>query len=236
VMFGKIKKLITDLGTHDTDTNAHSSLFADKLDVVGDGKDVTVTFTEAATRTNIASGETLATMFGKLKKLFTDLGTAAFVATIDFAAAVHEHGNITNDGKIGTAANRAIYTGTSGLMQAGTLPVSAGGTGSTSASAARTALGAAAYFSGAGVIPAGAEWNGPDPEGWYYRSVVAANVTIGDKVDITRVIDLMNVEEAVAIQEAWNLIIECLPSTDMLMFYAKKVPPVEIPFVWKLVR
>ncbi len=52
------------------------------------------------------------------------------------ANASHKHGNITNDGKIGTTANKAVYTGTSGVLQAGTLPVSAGGTGATSASSA----------------------------------------------------------------------------------------------------
>lgn len=39
-----------------------------------------VEFTEAETRENINSGENLITMFGKIKKWFTDLGTAAFKA------------------------------------------------------------------------------------------------------------------------------------------------------------
>jgi len=43
----------------------------------------------------------------------------------------HAHGNITNDGKIGTEANKAVYTGTGGVVTAGVLPVSAGGTGTT---------------------------------------------------------------------------------------------------------
>ncbi len=47
------------------------------------------------------------------------------------ANASHTHGNVTSDGKIGTTANKAVYTGTSGALQAGTLPVSAGGTGAT---------------------------------------------------------------------------------------------------------
>ena len=36
------------------------------------------TFTEASTRTNIASGESFATIFGKIKKYFADLKTVAF--------------------------------------------------------------------------------------------------------------------------------------------------------------
>ena len=49
---------------------------------LGVDKDSTVTFTEAQTRTNIASGESLATMFGKIKKFFTDLKTVAFTGNI----------------------------------------------------------------------------------------------------------------------------------------------------------
>lgn len=36
------------------------------------------TFTEASTRANIESGETISTLFGKIKKFFTDLATVAF--------------------------------------------------------------------------------------------------------------------------------------------------------------
>ena len=39
------------------------------------------TFTEASTRVNIASGETLATIFGKIKKWFSDLKTIAFTGS-----------------------------------------------------------------------------------------------------------------------------------------------------------
>lgn len=39
---------------------------------------VQVAFTQAASRKNIASGETFATLFGKIAKWFADLGTAAF--------------------------------------------------------------------------------------------------------------------------------------------------------------
>lgn len=60
------------------------------------------------------------------------------------AADKHTHGNITNDGKIGTLANKAVYTGAGGALQAGTLPVAAGGTGGTTAAAARAGIGAQA--------------------------------------------------------------------------------------------
>lgn len=61
-----------------------------------------------------------------------------------YALATHAHGSITNDGKIGTAANKAVYTGEGGALQAGTLPVSAGGTGATTSAGALANLGAQA--------------------------------------------------------------------------------------------
>lgn len=75
---------------------------------------------------------------------------AQLKANADAAAAAqgaadnHTHGNITNDGKIGTLANKAVYTGAGGALQAGTLPVAAGGTGGTTAAAARAGIGAQA--------------------------------------------------------------------------------------------
>jgi hypothetical protein len=44
----------------------------------GDISNETVTFTEASTRANISTGETLAVICGKIKKFFTDLKTVAF--------------------------------------------------------------------------------------------------------------------------------------------------------------
>lgn len=53
----------------------------DKLDKTGDGKDVTVTFTQATIRENIANGEKLSVMFAKIKKFFADLKTVAFTGS-----------------------------------------------------------------------------------------------------------------------------------------------------------
>lgn len=50
----------------------------DKLDKDGDASDTTVTFSQATTRENIASGEKQNVIFGKIKKFFTDLKTVAF--------------------------------------------------------------------------------------------------------------------------------------------------------------
>lgn len=49
-----------------------------KLDKTGNGKDVTVTFAEAAERTNVASGEKLSILFGKIRKWFAGLADVAF--------------------------------------------------------------------------------------------------------------------------------------------------------------
>lgn len=57
-------------------------------------------------------------------------------------AANHTHGAITNDGKIGTAANKAVFTGEDGALKADTLPIAAGGTGAVTGDAARENLGA----------------------------------------------------------------------------------------------
>lgn len=55
----------------------------------------------------------------------------------------HDHGNITPEGAIGTVANKAVYTGANGVLQAGTLPVAAGGIG-------RNTLTAGAFLRGNG--------------------------------------------------------------------------------------
>ncbi|NLH01192.1 MAG: hypothetical protein GX488_04700, partial [Clostridiales bacterium] len=61
------------------------------LSIGGDGSDVTAAFTMAEIRDNIATGEKLSVILGKVKKWFADLGTAAFQAASAFAAAVHTH-------------------------------------------------------------------------------------------------------------------------------------------------
>lgn len=62
--------------------NTANTGLADKLDKTGDGKDVTVSFSEASSRANIGTGEKLSVMFGKIKKWFTDLKALAFKDTV----------------------------------------------------------------------------------------------------------------------------------------------------------
>ena len=53
-----------------------------KLDKTGDGSNVTAAFTAASTRANIATGEKLSVLFGKITKWLADLGSLAFKSTV----------------------------------------------------------------------------------------------------------------------------------------------------------
>lgn len=53
-----------------------------KLDNDGDGSNVTAAFTAATTRANVATGEKLSVLFGKVAKWFADLGSLAFKSTV----------------------------------------------------------------------------------------------------------------------------------------------------------
>ena len=55
---------------------------ANKLDKVGDGSNVTAAFTTVSSRANIATGEKLSILFGKIAKWFSDLGSLAFKSTV----------------------------------------------------------------------------------------------------------------------------------------------------------
>ena len=58
------------------------SALANKLDKTGDGSNVTAAFTAASTRSNVATGEKLSVLFGKIAKWFADLGSLAFKSTV----------------------------------------------------------------------------------------------------------------------------------------------------------
>ena len=58
------------------------SALNNKLDKTGDGSTVTAAFTAASTRANIATGEKLSVLFGKIAKWFADLGSLAFKSTV----------------------------------------------------------------------------------------------------------------------------------------------------------
>lgn len=101
VIFGKIAKWLADLkavafsGSY-TDLTDKPSIPSSASDVgavatTGDGSDVTASFTSPSSRENIATGERLSVLFGKIAKWLSDLGTMAFkssVAKSDLASGV----------------------------------------------------------------------------------------------------------------------------------------------------
>lgn len=58
------------------------SALANKLGKTGDGSNVTVAFTKASSRINVATGERLSILFGKIAKWLSDLGTLAFKSSV----------------------------------------------------------------------------------------------------------------------------------------------------------
>lgn len=59
------------------------SALADKLDKTGDGSNVTAAFSAASSRVNIATGEKLSVLLGKIAKWLSDLKALAFKETVE---------------------------------------------------------------------------------------------------------------------------------------------------------
>lgn len=88
------------------------SALNNKLDKTGNGSNVTAAFTAASTRANIATGEKLSVLFGKVAKWFADLGILAFKSTVaksDLASDVQ-----TSLGKADSAVNVSVTTADNG--------------------------------------------------------------------------------------------------------------------------
>lgn len=113
-LWGKIKALIptkTSQLTNDSGFLTSHQDISGKLDKTGDGANVTATFTQASSRANIATGEKLSTMFGKIAKWLADLKTVAFTgAYSDLTGAPTKVSEFTNDSGFQTATqvNTAI--------------------------------------------------------------------------------------------------------------------------------
>ena len=75
----------------------------------GDGSGLTVGFTEAAARENIASGENTGTLMGKIKKWLADLAAAAFMQVITSYADLMA-GTALDNYLIGAAAAKEGFT------------------------------------------------------------------------------------------------------------------------------
>ena len=76
--------------------------------VRGDINDSQATFTQSETRTNIVSGEKGSVIFGKIKKWFADLGTAAFCTVANNATTTAA--NTVLDGRMGKTLQTGIDT------------------------------------------------------------------------------------------------------------------------------
>lgn len=88
------------------------SALANKLDKTGDGSNVTAAFAAASTRANLATGEKLSVLLGKIAKWFADLGSLAFKSTVaksDLASDVQ-----ASLGKADSAVNVSVTTADNG--------------------------------------------------------------------------------------------------------------------------
>ena len=124
----------------------------------GDASELTAAFTAATTRANIATGEKLSVIFGKLAKWFVDLKTVAFTGSYnDLSDKPTIPSSLTVDSALSSTStnpvqNKVVYSALAGKaasshnhaaseINSGTLPVARGGTGVTSLDALKTALG-----------------------------------------------------------------------------------------------
>lgn len=111
-------------GTSDNSTRIATTAFVNsfnstKLESNGDGSSVTAAFTAASSRTNIATGEKLSVLFGKIAKWLSDLGSLAFKSTVaktDLASDVQ-----TSLGKADSALQSAPVTSVNNKTGAVTL-------------------------------------------------------------------------------------------------------------------
>ena len=133
VSFGKIMKAIADLISHiGSKSNPHSvtksQVGLDNVPNVATN-DQQPTFAESGTRTNIASGETLSTLFGKIKKFFADLKTVAFTGS--YTDLSNKPTSMQNPNSLTLTMNGSAtnYNGASSASKSWYAPTSAGTAG-----------------------------------------------------------------------------------------------------------
>lgn len=127
------EELQNSLNVHITDTSNPHGVTAEQigLDKVPNvaTNDQTPTFTEAATRVNITSGETLSTLFGKIKKFFADLKTVAFTGS--YTDLSNKPTSMQNPNSLTLTMNgsSSSYNGASSASKSWYAPTSAGTAG-----------------------------------------------------------------------------------------------------------
>ena len=207
---------------------------ANKLDKTGDGSNVTAEFTAASSRANIATGENLSVLFGKIAKWFSDLGSLAFKSTVaktDLASDVQTSlgkadsalqsvtksdvglGNVDNV-KQYSASNPPPYPVTSVNGQTGAVTVQSGGTESTSQTVTLTTSGWAQSGSR------------------YAQTVNVTGVTASTPVVLVDVsLSGTDLDADAAALEAWGIVSanNVAQGAGTLTFYAMGVPSVNVP-------
>ena len=206
---------------------------ANKLDKTGDGSSVTAAFTAASSRTNIATGEKLSVLFGKIAKWFSDLGSLAFKSTVaktDLASDVQTSlgkadsalqsvtksdvglGNVDNV-KQYSASNPPPYPVTSVNGQTGDVEVQSG-----SQAASYTAT-----LTTSGWAQSGSR---------YAQTVNVTGVTASTPVVLVDVaLSGTDLDADAAALEAWGIVSanNVAQGAGTLTFYALSVPSINIP-------
>lgn len=233
----KQDKLTFDAAPTENSTNPVTSggvytALANKLNKAGDGSSVTAAFTAASSRANIATGEKLSVLFGKIAKWLSDLGSLAFKSTVaktDLASDVQTSlgkadsalqsvtksdvglGNVDNV-KQYSASNPPPYPVTSVNGQTGDVTVSGGVSGKTATLTS---------------------------SGWIANSVFGFEQTVsvtGVTTSATQVITVdvdLSLTDANANAEmlnAWALVAQCpaKQNSGSITFYAVEKPNVSI--------
>ena len=207
---------------------------ANKLDKTGDGSNITAAFTAASSRANIATGEKLSVLFGKIAKWFSDLGSLAFKSTVaktDLASDVQTSlgkadsalqsvtksdvglGNVDNV-KQYSSSNPPPYPVTSVNGQTGDVEVQSGGTESTSQTVTLTTSGWA------------------QSGNRYSQTVNVTGVTASTPVVLVDVaLSGADIDADAAALEAWGIVSanNVAQGNGTLTFYALSVPSVNVP-------
>ena len=235
---GGVAAVTTDTTPTQGSTNPVTSggvytALANKLDKTGDGSNVTAAFTAASSRTNIATGEKLSVLFGKIAKWFSDLGSLAFKSTVaktDLASDVQTSlgkadsalqsvtksdvglGNVDNV-KQYSASNPPPYPVTSVNGQTGDVEVQSG-----SQAASYTAT-----LTTSGWAQSGSR---------YAQTVNVTGVTASTPVVLVDVaLSGTDLDADAAALEAWGIVSanNVEQGNGTLTFYALSVPSVNIP-------
>ena len=183
---------------------------ANKLDKTGDGSNVTAAFTAASSRENIATGENLGVLFGKIAKWFSDLGSLAFKSSVTKSDVGLD--NVDNV-KQYSADNPPPYPVTSVNGQTGDVEIQSG-----SEAASYTIT-----LHAAGWAQSGSR---------YAQTVNVTGVTASTPVVLVDVaLSGADVDADAAALEAWGIVSanNVAQGAGTLTFYALSVPSVNVP-------